>query len=193
MDLRHNLEPIQKAMQRIDGLGELTMLEALRVMDKETPPGASAAEGGQDRGREYVNLWDQLQQLLACDNMDPFIIRPMFDRAYAGLAFNEAAVRDDRYLAGAWLWTAFQIHVYASAIRKLSALELDQAEARRRQCQDKFRLASRLLGIRTWDEAKATLGRWMWAPDDEVEDGLRARWEEAVPPGGDGERAHEGT
>lgn len=191
MDLRHNLEPIKKAMQRHRGLGELTILEALRVVDKDTPAGFW---NGQDRGREYVALWDELQRSLARDNMDPFVIRPMFDRAYAGLAYNEAAIRDDPYLAGAWLWTAFQAHVYAAAIRKLSAAELDQAEDRKRQCQAKFRLAARLLGIRTWDEVKAVLARWMWAPDDEVERGLRARWEEAVPPrGGGGDLKQEAT
>lgn len=188
MDLRLNLEPIKKAMQHHRGLGELTILEALRITDEEKPAGAAGnGNNGQDRGRDYVKLWDELSRSLPRDNMDPFVIQPMFDRAWAALAFNEMAIADDPYLAGAWLWTAFQAHVYASSIRQLSPIEQGQAEARRRQCQAKFRLAARRLGVRTWPEAKAVLARWMWAPDDEVEAGLRARWEAAVPSRGDGD------
>jgi hypothetical protein len=109
-----------------------------------------------------------------------WLLEQLIDDVNAG----EEHLRSSTWTRPLWLWCVMFGASIASTARATNAMEEMQLARWREVYNDKMRLVSHVLGIRSWDSAKAVLVGILPAMDEQAEQGLKELWEEGVIRGG---------
>ncbi|KAH6897230.1 hypothetical protein B0T10DRAFT_180450 [Thelonectria olida] len=110
-----------------------------------------------------------------------WLLEQLIDDVNAG----EEHLRTSTWTRPLWLWCVMFGASIASTARATNAMEEMQLARWREVYNDKMRLVSQVLNIRSWDSAKTVLAGILPAMDEQAELGLRELWEEGVIRGAD--------
>lgn len=105
-----------------------------------------------------------------------WLLEQLIDDVNAG----EEYLRTSTWTQPLWLWCAMFGAAIASTGRATNSVEERQLERWREVYNDKMRLVGRVLGISSWESAKAVLSGVLGTIEGQLDQGLKELWEEGV-------------
>ncbi|RYP71020.1 hypothetical protein DL771_005115 [Monosporascus sp. 5C6A] len=100
--------------------------------------------------------------------------------AVATLALVEVPMQKGQYSQPLWFWSVMFGACITTVGKTDSSLEEAQMKLARDEYLDKINMASQVLGIKTWEDAKSALRLFAWEDEFDGELELKAIWEEAI-------------
>lgn len=128
----------------------------------------------------YIATFFYLMGAINDGRVDPTLAVWLLEQLIDDSCATEAGMVAGTFSRQLWFWTALFGAAVAASAGQLPAETAPQIESWRAVYAAKLRLASLVLGLAHWDNAKGVLGEVAWCEGTMGERGLRAIWEQAM-------------
>ncbi|RYP03904.1 hypothetical protein DL764_004820 [Monosporascus ibericus] len=128
----------------------------------------------------FMACYFYLYVILREERVDSFILNWFIEQLLIDVHRTELLMQMGQYSQSLWFWSIMFGACITTAGKTDSSLEDAQMKLARDEYLDKINMASQVLRIKTWEDAKAVLRLFAWEDEFDGELELKAIWEESV-------------